>query len=90
MQEKANAQSKKATNKGKKSNKQPGTKPTARVPKKAHIKKHSVTYASGMGARTLRTIEKIVVSMTRMERSDFCATEKGGENPIPQGKIVCS
>ncbi len=35
-QEKASAQSKKASYKSKKSNKQPGTKPMARVPKKAH------------------------------------------------------
>jgi hypothetical protein len=39
-QEKASAQSKKASNKGKKSNKQPDTEPTARVPKKACTKKH--------------------------------------------------
>ncbi len=39
-QEKANAQSKKASTKGKKSNKRPGTEPAARVPKKMHTEKH--------------------------------------------------
>jgi hypothetical protein len=40
MQEKANAQSKKVSNKGKKSNKQPGTESIARVLKKACTEKH--------------------------------------------------
>jgi hypothetical protein len=70
MQEKANAQSgKKASNKGKKSNKQPGTESRTRVLNKACTS--IATSARNMGTQILCTIQETVISMRRTERRNL-------------------
>jgi hypothetical protein len=91
-QEKASAYSKKISNNGEKSNKQPGTDSTARVPTKKLAPRSIGTYARGMGVHILHTIQEIVVSMTRAERRKPISVlpRKAERNPIPHGNILCS
>ncbi len=84
-QEKSNAQSNKiASNKGKKGNKRPGTESTARVPKKACIKKQCNLCKKHWGAyithnmRDCRKYEK-----DGSEKANFCSTMKGRKKPNP-------
>jgi hypothetical protein len=79
--------SKKSSNKGEKGKKCPGTNSTARVPKKVHFEKNCDLCKKHGDAHTMhntpdcRRFEK-----DRNEKSDFCATKKGGKkaNPINQ------
>jgi hypothetical protein len=83
-QEKASAQSKKASTKGGKSNKQPGTEPTARVPKKACTKKHCGLCKKHGGAHTTyitRHCRKY--DKEGKEEANICAAKKGGKKPNP-------
>ncbi len=82
--------SKKASHKGKKGKKHPGTKSTARVPKKFHFKndcdlckRHGSAYTMH-NTRDCRRSEK-----DGKEKSDFCATKKGGKkvNPVNQNFV---
>jgi hypothetical protein len=59
--------SKKASHKGKKGKKRPGTKSMARVPRK-FVSRRIVTCARGMGAHTPCTIPGIVVDMRKTEK----------------------
>jgi hypothetical protein len=69
--EKAKLESpKKASYKGKKGKKHPGTKSMARFPTKS-VSKSIVTCARGMGAHTPRTIPRIVVGMRKAERRNL-------------------
>jgi hypothetical protein len=79
--------SKKASHKGKKGKKRPGTKSMARVPKKVRFKKHydhcnlckkhGGTYTMH-NTRDCHRFEK-----DGKEKSNFCATKKGGKKAIP-------
>jgi hypothetical protein len=83
-QEKASPLSKKASNKGKKSNKQLGTKPMARVPKKACTKKHCYLCKRHGGMHTSHnTRDCHKYDKARKEESNFCATKKGRKKPKP-------
>ncbi len=84
-QEKANAQSgKKTYNKGKKSNKQPGTESTARVPKKAHTEKHwNLCKKHGGRYTTHNTRDCCKYKKDRKEKPDVHAAKKGGKKPNP-------
>jgi hypothetical protein len=67
-QEKAKTESsEKASHKGKNGKKQPGTKATARVPKKDCTYERHATCARSMGACTLCTISGIAISMIGTE-----------------------
>jgi hypothetical protein len=78
---------KKATTKGEKGKKHPGTESTARVPKKVCFKKHCNLCKKHGGAYSMhhacdcRRFEK-----DRKEKSNFLATKKGGKkaNPVNQ------
>ena len=76
--------SEKASNKGKKGKKHPGTNSTARVPKKVHFEKNCNLCMKHGGAYTMhntrdcRRFEK-----DRKEKSDFHATRKGRKKGIP-------
>ncbi len=84
MQEKASTQSKKASNKGKKSNKQPGTEPTTRVLKKACTKKHcDLCKRHGCTHTTHNMRDCCKYAKDRKEEANFCATKKGGKTPNP-------
>jgi hypothetical protein len=82
-QEKSNAQSnKKASNKGKKGSKQPGTDSTFRVPKKACTKTHYNLCNQHGGAHTThntRDCHKYEKDGT--EKANFRAAKKGGKKP---------
>jgi hypothetical protein len=82
-QKTSNAQSsKKASNKGKKGNKLPGTEPTARVPKKACTKKHCNLCKKHGGAHTTHnTRDCCKYEKHRSEKANFHAAKKGGKKP---------
>jgi hypothetical protein len=84
-QEKAKAESsKKASNKGKQGKKQPGTKLMVRVPKKACTAKHCNLCNRHWGAHTTHiTKDHCNYDRGKKEKSDFCATKKGGKKPNP-------
>ncbi len=84
-QEESNTQScKKASNKGKKGNKQPGTDATIRVPKKVHFEKNCNLCKKHGGAHTTpNTRDCCKYERYRMEKAKFHATKKGGKKPIP-------
>jgi hypothetical protein len=83
-QEKASAQSKKGSTKGKKSNKPPGTEPTARVPKKACTKKHCNLCKMYGGAHTTHNTRFCCkYDMDRKEKSNFGTAKKGRKKPNP-------
>ncbi len=84
-QEKSHAQSiKKASNKGEEGNKQPVAESKARVPKKAHIKKHHKLCNENGGAHNMHnTRDCCKYEKDRKEKPDFCAAKKGGKKPNP-------
>jgi hypothetical protein len=84
-QEKAKAESsKKASNKGKQGKKQPGTKSTARVPKKACTMKHRDLCMRYGGTLTMHnTKDCCKYDRDRKEKPSFHATKKGGKKPNP-------
>jgi hypothetical protein len=72
--------SKKASPKGKKGKKHPGTKSTARVPKKVHFKKHCNLCKKHGGAYTMHnTRDCHRFEKDGKEKSNFCAAKKGGK-----------
>jgi hypothetical protein len=80
--EKTSAQSEKASNKGKKGNKRPGTEPMARVPKKACTKKHCNLCKKNGGTHTTHnTKDCCKYDKHRKEKADFCTAKKGGKKP---------
>jgi hypothetical protein len=85
MQEKSSAQSgKKASNKGKKGNKRPGTDATIRVPKKACTKKHCDHCKKHGGVHTMHnTRDCCKYEKDKMEKAEFCAAKKGGKKSNP-------
>jgi hypothetical protein len=79
--------SEKASHKGKKGKKHPGTKSTARVPKKVYFKKHCNLCKKHGGAYTMHnTRDCHRYEKDRKEKSDFQAAKKGGKkgNPVNQ------
>ncbi len=79
--------SEKASHKGKKGKNHPGTKSTARVPKKVHFKKHCDLCKKHGGMYTIHnTLDCRRFEKDRKEKSDFYAAKKGGKkaNPINQ------
>ncbi len=84
-QEKSNQQSsKKASNKGKKGSKQPGTESMIRVPKKACTKKHCNLYKKHGGVYTTHNIRDCCkYEKDRSEKAHFCTAKKGGKKPNP-------
>jgi hypothetical protein len=87
-QKKANLESsKKASHKGKKGKKNPGTKSTSRVPKKVCFKKHCDLCKKHGGVYTTHnTRDCHRFKKDRKEISDFCAAKKGCKkaNPVNQ------
>jgi hypothetical protein len=80
-QEKAKFESsEKASHKGKKGKEHPGTKSTARVPKKVRFKKHcNLCKRHGGTYTTHNTCDCHRFEKDRKEKSDFCTTKKGGK-----------
>jgi hypothetical protein len=83
VQEKSNAQtSKKASNKGKKGNKRPGTESLARVPKKACTKKNCNLCKKHGGTHTLHnTRDCHKYEKDGLEKTDFRVAKKGRKKP---------
>ncbi len=86
-QETTSAQSEKASTEGKKSNKQPGTNPAARVPKKACTKKHCILckkHGSAHITHNIRGFPKY--QKDGKEKANFCTANKGVKktNPIKE------
>jgi hypothetical protein len=78
---------KKASHKGKKEKKQPGTKSTARVPKKVRFEKHgTLCKKHGDANITHNTHDCCRFEKDGKEKSNFHTTKKGGEkvNPVNQ------
>ena len=74
----------KAFHSKKKGLKQPGTDTTARVPKKAHAKKHCDLCKKHEGSyMTHNTCDCHWFKKDGMEKSDFHAAKKGAKNPKP-------
>jgi hypothetical protein len=74
----------KALHSNKKGTKQPGTDNSARIPKKAHAKKHCDLCKKHGGAfMTHNTCEFCWFEKDGMEKSDIRATKKGGKKPNP-------
>jgi hypothetical protein len=84
-QEKSNVHSgEKASNKGKKENKKPGTKSMSRVPKKACTEKHFNLCKKCGGAQTtdnMRDCRKY--EKDGKEKTNFCTAKKGRKKPNP-------
>jgi hypothetical protein len=79
--------SNKASNKGKKGKKCPGTNSMARVPKKVRFEKHCNLCKKHGGAHTTQnTRDCHRFKKDGKEKSSFCATKKGGykSNPVNQ------
>ncbi len=79
--------SKKASHKGKKGKKHPGTGSTARVPKKVHFEKHCNLCKKHGGTYTMHnTFDCCRFEKGRKEKSNFRAAKKGGKkvNPVNQ------
>jgi hypothetical protein len=77
--------SKKSSHKSKKGKKLPGTKATVRVPKKVCFEKHcNLCKKHGSAYTTHNTHDCHRFEKDGKEKSDFCATEKGGKkgNPV--------
>jgi hypothetical protein len=83
MQVKSSAQSDtKASNKGEKGNKQPGTDATIRAPKKACTKKHCNLCKKHGGTHTMHTTRDCCkYEKDRREEANFPAAKKGGKKP---------
>jgi hypothetical protein len=73
--------------KGKNGKKQPGTNSTARVPKKALTNKKHCNLCKKHGARTPRTVPRIVLDIRKAERRKPISVpeRKAVRSPIPQG-----
>jgi hypothetical protein len=70
----------KASHKGEKGKKCPGTKSMARVPKKVHFENHCNLCKKHGGAYTLhKTCDCRRFEKDKKEKSDFCAAKKGGK-----------
>ncbi len=83
-QEKASAQSKKPSTKGETGKKRPGTKPRARVPKKAHTKKDCNLCKKHGGTHTTHNTKDChKYDKDRKEKADFHAAKKGRKKPNP-------
>jgi hypothetical protein len=79
-QKKASAPSKKDSNKGKKSNKRPGTESMARVPKKSYTEKHCIVCKRHGDAHTMHnTRDYCKYDKDGKEKSDFHGAKKGGK-----------
>ncbi len=93
-QEKAKLESfKKASHKGKKGKKQPGTKSMVRVPKKVRFEKHFNLCKKHGGTYTMHSICSCRrFEKDRKEKSNFCAAKKGGKkaNPVNQNFMQLS
>jgi hypothetical protein len=79
--------SKKASHKGEKGKKRPGTKSTARVPKKVCFEKHcNLCKKHGGTYTTHKTKDCCRYEKDRKEVSNFCAANRGGKktNPVIQ------
>ncbi len=79
--------SKKASHKGEKGKKRPGTNPMTRVPKKVHFEKHCNLCKKHGGAYTMHnTCDWCRFDKDRKEKSNFHATKKGSKkvNPVNQ------
>ncbi len=89
--EKANPEfSKKASPKGKKGKKHPGTKSTARVPKKVCFKKHcDLCKRHGGACITHSTRDCCRFEKDGKEKSNFCTAKKGSKkaNPVNQNFV---
>ncbi len=85
MQAKSNAQSgKKASNKGKKGNTQPGTDSTIRVPKKARTKKACNLRKKHGGVHTMHSTRDCCKhEKDGMEKANFRAAKKGRKKSNP-------
>jgi hypothetical protein len=76
--------SKKAFHKGEKGKKRPGTKSTARVPKKVRFEKHCNLCKKHGGANTTHnTHDGCRFGEDGKEKSNFCAAKKGGKKANP-------
>jgi hypothetical protein len=75
----------KALHSKKKDTKQSGTNTMARVPKKAHAKKHCDLFKKHGSACTMHNIRCCChwFENDGMKKSDFCAAKKGGMKPTP-------
>ncbi len=85
--EKANLESSKnASHKGKKGEKHPGTKSTARVPKKVCFEKHCDLCKKHGGAYTKHNTQDCRFEKEGKEESNFRAAKRGGNktNPVNQ------
>jgi hypothetical protein len=79
--------SKKASHKGKKGKKHPGTKSTVRVPKKVRFEKYCNLFKKHGGLYTMHnTCDSRRFEKDRKEKSNFCATKKGGKKANPVNK----
>jgi hypothetical protein len=79
--------SEKASHKGEKGKKCPGTKSTARVPKKVWFKKHCNLCKKNGGTYTMHNTQDCCrFERDGQEKSNFCATKKGSKkaNPVNQ------
>jgi hypothetical protein len=76
--------SEKASHKGKKGRKCPGTNSKARVPKKVHFKKHcNLCKKHGVTYIMHNTRDCCRYEKDRKEKSNFCAAKKGGKKATP-------
>jgi hypothetical protein len=88
-QEKSTQSGKKASNKGKKRNKQPGTKPTARVPKKVCTKKHCNLFKKHGGTYTTHNKRDCCkYEKDRSKRPISMPRREAERNPIPQRTLL--
>ncbi len=79
--------SERASHKGKKGKKRPGTKFMARVPKKVHFEKHCNLCKKHGGGYTMHNTQDCRrFEKQGKEKLDFCTTKKGGmkANPMKQ------
>jgi hypothetical protein len=84
---------KKASQKGEKGKKRPGTKSMAKVPKKVHFEKHCDLCKKHGGAHTMHNTQDCRrFEKDRKEKFNLCATKKGGkkENPMNQNFMQLS
>jgi hypothetical protein len=83
--------SKKASNKGKKGKKRPGTNYTARVPKKVCFEKYCNQCKKHGGAYTMpSTRDCCRFKKDGKEKSNFCATKKGKESESHEPELCAA
>ncbi len=79
--------SKKVSHKGEKGKKHPGTKSTARIPKKVHFKKNcNLCKKHGSTYTTHNTCDCCRIEKDGKEKSDFCTAKKGGKKANPMNQ----